>query len=100
MFAPFFLGLKALTAVLKFFAPKTDEVDKEKSKSGKAKGGAFQTAKMVKPKMASGGTFNLQDEMAKQLRNDHEGCQGIWSTHATPLQGTGCWHHDCHRRYR
>ena len=68
MFAPFFLGLKALTAVLKFFAPKTDEVDKEKSKSGKAKGGAFQTAKMVKPKMASGGTFNLQDEMQKQLQ--------------------------------
>jgi hypothetical protein len=68
MFAPFFLGLKALTAVLKFFAPKTDEVDKEKSKSGKARGGHFQTAKMVKPKMASGGTFNLQDEMAKQLR--------------------------------
>jgi len=68
MFAPFFLGLKALTAVLKFFAPKTDEVDKEKSKSGKAAGGRFQTAKMVKPKMASGGTFNLQDEMAKQLR--------------------------------
>ena len=67
MFAPFFLGLKALTAVLKFFAPKTDEVDKEKSKSGKARGGHFQTAKMVKPKMASGGTFNLQDEMAKQL---------------------------------
>ena len=66
MFAPFFLGLKALTAVLKFFAPKTDEIDKEKS--GKAKGGAFQTAKMVKPKMASGGTFNLQDEMQKQLQ--------------------------------
>ena len=68
MFAPFFLGLKALTAVLKFFAPKTDEVDKEKSKSGKAAGGRFQTAKMVKPKMASGGTFNLQDEMQKQLQ--------------------------------
>ena len=68
MFAPFFLGLKALTAVLKFFAPKTDEVDKEKSKSGKARGGHFQTAKMVKPKMASGGTFNLQDEMSKQLQ--------------------------------
>ena len=66
MFAPFFLGLKALTTVLKFFAPKTDEIDKEKS--GKAKGGAFQTAKMVKPKMASGGTFNLQDEMQKQLQ--------------------------------
>lgn len=68
MFAPFFLGLKALTTVLKFFAPKTDEVDKEKSKSGKAAGGRFQTAKMVKPKMASGGTFNLQDEMQKQLQ--------------------------------
>ena len=68
MFAPLFLGIKALTAVLKFFAPKTDEIDKEKSKSGKAAGGSFQTAKMVKPKMASGGSFNLQDEMAKQLR--------------------------------
>ena len=66
-FAPLFLGLKALTAVLKFFAPKTKEIDKDKSKSGKAKGGAFQTAKMVKPKMASGGTFNLQDEITKQL---------------------------------
>ena len=64
-FAPLFLGLKALTAVLKFFAPKTKEIDKDKS--GKAKGGAFQTAKMVKPKMASGGTFNLQDEITKQL---------------------------------
>ena len=30
MFAPFFLGLKALTTVLKFFAPKMDEVDREK----------------------------------------------------------------------
>ena len=67
MFAPLFLGIKALTAVLKFFAPKTKEVDKA-TKSGKAAGGSFQTAKMVKPKMASGGSFNLQDEMAKQLR--------------------------------
>ena len=89
MFAPFFLGLKALTAVLKFFAPKTDEVDKEKSKSGKAKGGAFQTAKMVKPKMASGGTFNLQDEMAKQLQRTMKVAKAFGQLMQLPFKALG-----------
>ena len=87
MFAPFFLGLKALTAVLKFFAPKTDEIDKEKS--GKAKGGAFQTAKMVKPKMASGGTFNLQDEMAKQLRKTMKVAKAFGQLMQLPFKALG-----------
>jgi len=89
MFAPFFLGLKALTAVLKFFAPKTDEVDKEKSKSGKAAGGRFQTAKMVKPKMASGGTFNLQDEMAKQLRKTMKLAKAFGQLMQLPFKALG-----------
>jgi hypothetical protein len=89
MFAPFFLGLKALTAVLKFFAPKTDEVDKEKSKSGKAAGGRFQTAKMVKPKMASGGTFNLQDEMAKQLRRTMKVAKAFGQLMQLPFKALG-----------
>ena len=89
MFAPFFLGLKALTAVLKFFAPKTDEVDKEKSKQGKAKGGAFQTAKMVKPKMASGGTFNLQDEMAKQLQRTMKVAKAFGQLMQLPFKALG-----------
>ena len=87
MFAPFFLGLKALTAVLKFFAPKTDEIDREKS--GKAKGGAFQTAKMVKPKMASGGTFNLQDEMAKQLRKTMKVAKAFGKLMQLPFKALG-----------
>ena len=87
MFAPFFLGLKALTAVLKFFAPKTDEIDREKS--GKAKGGAFQTAKMVKPKMASGGTFNLQDEMAKQLRKTMKVAKAFGQLMQLPFKALG-----------
>ena len=87
MFAPFFLGLKALTAVLKFFAPKTDEIDKEKS--GKAKGGAFQTAKMVKPKMASGGTFNLQDEMAKQLQRTMKVAKAFGQLMQLPFKALG-----------
>ena len=89
MFAPFFLGLKALTAVLKFFAPKTDEVDKEKSKQGKAAGGRFQTAKMVKPKMASGGTFNLQDEMAKQLRKTMKVAKAFGQLMQLPFKALG-----------
>ena len=87
MFAPFFLGLKALTTVLKFFAPKTDEIDKEKS--GKAKGGAFQTAKMVKPKMASGGTFNLQDEMAKQLQRTMKVAKAFGQLMQLPFKALG-----------
>ena len=87
MFAPFFLGLKALTTVLKFFAPKTDEVDREKS--GKAAGGRFQTAKMVKPKMASGGTFNLQDEMAKQLRKTMKVAKAFGQLMQLPFKALG-----------
>ncbi len=89
MFAPLFLGLKALTAVLKFFAPKTDEVDKEKSKAGKAAGGSFQTAKMVQPKMASGGSFNLQDEMAKQLRKTAKVAKAFGQLMQLPFKALG-----------
>jgi len=89
-FAPLFLGIKALTAVLKFFAPKTDEVDKEKSKkSGKAAGGKFQTAKMVKPKMASGGSFNLQDEMSKQLRKTVKVAKAFGQLMQLPFKALG-----------
>ena len=88
-FWPLFMGIKALTAVLKFFAPKTDEVDKEKSKSGKAAGGKFQTAKMVKPKMASGGTFNLQDEMAKQLRRTMKLAKAFGQLMQLPFKALG-----------
>tara|TARA_Y100000015_G_scaffold42165_1_gene49257 strand:+ start:544 stop:3720 length:3177 start_codon:yes stop_codon:yes gene_type:complete len=88
-FAPLFMGIKALTAVLKFFAPKTDEVDKEKSKSGKAAGGRFQTAKMVKPQMASGGTFNLQDEMAKQLRKTAKLAKAFGQLMLLPFKALG-----------
>lgn len=88
MFAPFFLGLKALTAVLKFFAPKTKEIDKA-TKSGKAAGGAFQTAKMVTPKMASGGTFNLQDEMAKQLRKTAKVAKAFGQLMQLPFKALG-----------
>lgn len=89
MFAPLFLGIKALTTVLKFFAPKTDEIDKEKSKSGKAAGGSFQTAKMVKPKMASGGSFNLQDEMAKQLRKTAKVARAFGQLMQLPFKALG-----------
>lgn len=88
MFAPLFLGIKALTAVLKFFAPKTKEVDKA-TKSGKAAGGSFQTAKMVKPKMASGGTFNLQDEMAKQLRKTAKVAKAFGQLMQLPFKALG-----------
>lgn len=88
MFAPLFLGLKALTTVLKFFAPKTKEVDKA-TKSGKAAGGSFQTAKMVKPKMASGGTFNLQDEMAKQLRKTAKVAKAFGQLMQLPFKALG-----------
>ena len=89
MFAPLFLGIKALTTVLKFFAPKTDEVDKEKSKAGKAAGGSFQTAKMVQPKMASGGSFNLQDEMAKQLRKTAKVAKAFGQLMQLPFKALG-----------
>ena len=88
MFAPLFLGIKALTAVLKFFAPKTKEVDKA-TKSGKAAGGSFQTAKMVKPKMASGGSFNLQDEMAKQLRKTAKVAKAFGQLMQLPFKALG-----------
>ena len=88
MFAPLFLGIKALTAVLKFFAPKTKEVDKA-TKSGKAAGGSFQTAKMVKPKMASGGSFNLQDEMAKQLRKTAKVARAFGQLMQLPFKALG-----------
>ena len=88
MFAPLFLGLKALTTVLKFFAPKTKEVDKA-TKSGKAAGGSFQTAKMVKPKMASGGSFNLQDEMAKQLRKTAKVAKAFGQLMQLPFKALG-----------
>ncbi len=88
MFAPLFMGIKALTAVLKFFAPKTAEIDKETSK-GKAAGGSFQTAKMVKPKMASGGTFNLQDEMAKQLQKTMKVARAFGQLMQLPFKALG-----------
>jgi hypothetical protein len=52
-FFPLFLGIKALTAVLKFFTPKKAQ-SKGSSKEGKAAGGKVRSPVIV-PKLAEGG---------------------------------------------
>ena len=53
MFFPLFLGIKALTAVLKFFTPKKAQ-GKGSAKEGKAAGGKVRSPVIV-PKLAGGG---------------------------------------------
>lgn len=53
MFFPLFLGIKALTAVLKFFTPKKAQ-GKGSAKEGKAAGGKVRSP-VIMPKLAGGG---------------------------------------------
>ena len=53
-FMPLFLGIKALTAVLRFFAPKATSQKKDK-KEGKAAGGKVVIPSLTLPQAAGGG---------------------------------------------
>ncbi|MFL2865553.1 MAG: hypothetical protein ACJZ8Y_10095 [Pirellulaceae bacterium] len=82
-FAPLFLGIKALTAVLKFFTPKKDKAEKASAveAQSKAAGGKVQVPQPKLPEAAGGGsisagpvsfiatTINEIKGLAKGIRN-------------------------------
>jgi hypothetical protein len=101
MFAPLWLGIKALTTVLRFFAPKeSDTPEKKDDAPGKSAGGKVRTSrraaggpvrspKRVVPKMASGGSFNLQGEMQKQLQRTIKVSKAFGSLMLLPFKAMG-----------
>jgi hypothetical protein len=87
-FMPLFLGIKALTAVLRFFAPKATAAKKEK-KEGKAAGGKVVIPSLTLPQAAGGGEIGAPSLFDTPVMDMAKMAMGLRDVMMLPFKAVG-----------
>lgn len=87
-FMPLFLGIKALTAVLRFFAPKATAAKKEK-KEGKAAGGRVVIPSLTLPQAAGGGEIGAPSLFDTPVMDMAKMAMGLRDVMMLPFKAVG-----------
>ena len=87
-FMPLFLGIKALTAVLRFFAPKAAAAKKEK-KEGKAAGGKVVIPSLTLPQAAGGGEIGAPSLFDTPVMDMAKMAMGLRDVMMLPFKAVG-----------
>jgi hypothetical protein len=87
-FLPLFLGIKALTAVLRFFAPKATTEKKDK-KEGKAAGGKVVIPSLTLPQAAGGGEIGAPSLFETPVMDMAKMATGLREVMMLPFKAVG-----------
>jgi len=87
-FAPLFLGIKALTAVLRFFAPEAT-ANKGKDEEGKSAGGKVVIPSLTLPKAASGGEMSPPSILNTPIMDMAKMASGLRDVMMLPFKAVG-----------
>lgn len=88
-FMPLFLGIKALTAVLRFFAPKASAEKKDKKKEGRAAGGKVVIPSLTLPQAAGGGEIGAPSLFDTPVMDMAKMAMGLREVMMLPFKAVG-----------
>lgn len=88
-FMPLFLGIKALTAVLRFFAPKAAADKKDKKKEGRAAGGKVVIPSLTLPQAAGGGEIGAPSLFDTPVMDMAKMAMGLREVMMLPFKAVG-----------